>query len=86
MNLEIIHLIYIYKKDLALNNNGWYAKVKPNPTFFNGHLIDNNVTLFISVYKLRFFTMFVHQSLKNVSSFWRRKAKTINFLNQHILY
>ena len=30
MFLEIIYLIYMYKKDLALiTNNGWYA-IKPN--------------------------------------------------------
>ena len=32
MCLEIIYLVYMYKKDLALNNlHGWYA-IKPNQT------------------------------------------------------
>ena len=35
MCLEIIYLIYMYKKDMALNNQQWliYHKTKPNLTF-----------------------------------------------------
>ena len=35
MCLEIIYLIYMYKKDLALNEPPWliYNKTKPNPKY-----------------------------------------------------
>ena len=36
MCLEIIHLIYVYKKDLALNNLQWliFHKTKPNQIIY----------------------------------------------------
>ena len=37
MSLEIIYLIYVYKKDLALNNLQWliYHKTQNNQIIFN---------------------------------------------------
>ena len=32
MCLQIIYLIYMYKKDLALNNLQWLYDMKPNQT------------------------------------------------------